>query len=140
MLGYYKNEEATNETLKAGWYHTGDLGIMDDNGNLFIKGRIKNLLLGASGQNIFPEEIEDKLNSLPLVAECVVVQRDEKLYGLVYPDQDQIKKLSLTDTDVKAIMENNRKELNAMLPAYQQLYEICIQQTEFEKTPKKRAA
>jgi len=138
MLGYYKNPEATAEAIDAdGWYHTGDMGIMDKEGNLFIKGRCKNMLLGSNGQNIYPEEIEDKLNSMPLVQECVVVQRQEKLYGLVYPNQEQMKELGVSKEGLAQAMEENRNALNAALPAYERLAGITIQETEFEKTPKK---
>ena len=138
MLGYYKNEEATQQTLdENGWYHTGDLGTMDGDGNVFIKGRSKNMLLGASGQNIYPEEIEDKLNSLALVAESVVVQKGEKLVGLVYPDFDEAQSLNLGRKELEDIMEQNRQELNTMVPAYSKLSEIRIHDEEFEKTPKK---
>ena len=138
MLGYYKNEEATAQTLdKEGWYHTGDLGTMDAEGNVFIKGRSKNLLLGANGQNIYPEEIEDKLSSMSLVNECLVVQRNEKLVGLVYPDQEQIATLGLKTEDVEAIMERNRQDINPNLPSYAQLASIKVMDKEFEKTPKK---
>ena len=138
MLGYYKNEEATASTLDAeGWYHTGDLGLMDADGNVFIKGRSKNMLLGASGQNIYPEEIEDKLNSLAMVNESVVVQRGEKLVGLVYPDFDEADTMRLNDADLEKIMEQNRLELNAVQPPYCRLSAIEIVKEEFEKTPKK---
>ena len=137
MLGYYKNEEATKAVLKDGWYLTGDLGIIDEDGHLFIKGRSKNMLLGANGQNIYPEEIEDKLSSLPLVAECLVVKRGDKLIGLVYADADEIKKQSLNSEAVTALMEQNRVELNATQPAYQKLASIELMETEFQKTPKK---
>ena len=138
MLGYYKNEEATQQTLdENGWYHTGDLGTMDGDGNVFIKGRSKNMLLGASGQNIYPEEIEDKLNSLALVAESVVVQKGEKLVGLVYPDFDEAQSLNLGRKELEDIMEQNRHELNTMVPGYSKLSEIRIHDEEFEKTPKK---
>ena len=137
MLGYYKNPEATAETLVDGWYHTGDLGIIDAEGNVFIKGRSKNMLLGANGQNIYPEEIEDKLSSLPMVQECVVIQKGEKMYGLVYPDMEQAKKLNLGMNELKAIMEQNRKDLNLQIPAYEQLAGIRIMEHEFEKTPKR---
>lgn len=137
MLGYYKNEEATRQTLDAeGWYHTGDLGIMDKDGNVFIKGRSKNMLLGANGQNIYPEEIEDKLSSLPMVAECIVIQKQDKLYGLVYPDQEQVKKLRLSLADQEALMEQNRKDLNLQLPSYCQIARMKVYTEEFEKTPK----
>ena len=138
MLGYYKNEEATRQTIdNEGWYHTGDLGTMDAYGNVFIKGRSKNMLLGASGQNIYPEEIEDKLNSLPLVVESVVVQRDTKLVGLVYPDYDEAKNLGLATSDIEAQMQQNLQDLNLVQPAYCKLAAIEIQEKEFEKTPKK---
>lgn len=138
MLGYYKNEEATKAAIDAdGWYHTGDLGVLDAQGNLFIKGRSKNMLLGANGQNIYPEEIEDKLSGMSLVGECLVVQRDEKLVGLVYPDQEQVKKLRLSQADIESIMEQNRKDINPSLPSYAQLFSIKVMEQEFEKTPKK---
>ena len=138
MLGYYKNEEATRQTIdNEGWYHTGDLGTMDAYGNVFIKGRSKNMLLGASGQNIYPEEIEDKLNSLPLVVESVVVQRETKLVGLVYPDYDEANALGLATSDIEAQMQQNLQDLNLVQPAYCKLATIEIQDKEFEKTPKK---
>jgi len=138
MLGYYKNEEATKAAIDAdGWYHTGDLGILNSQGNLFIKGRSKNMLLGANGQNIYPEEIEDKLSNMSLVGECLVVQKDDKLVGLVYPDQEQVKKLRLSQSDIETIMEQNRKDINPHLPAYAQLFSIKVMEEEFEKTPKK---
>ena len=137
MLGYYKNDEATRNTLKDGWYHTGDLGVMDAQGNVFIKGRSKNMLLGANGQNVYPEEIEDKLVGLPLVSECVVIQKGEKFYGLVYPDPDKVKELGLSRTDLEAIMEQNRKDLNLAIPSYCSLSGIRLMDEEFEKTPKK---
>ena len=138
MLGYYKNEEATRTTLDAeGWYHTGDLGTMDANGNVFIKGRSKNMLLVANGQNIYPEEIEDKLNSMAMVSESVVIQKGDKLVGLVHPDYDEAKTMNLTNDDLQEVMEQNRQELNAVMPAYCKLSAIRIQEEEFEKTPKK---
>ena len=138
MLGYYKNEEATRQTIDIeGWYHTGDLGTMDSYGNVFIKGRSKNMLLGPSGQNIYPEEIEDRLNSMPLVVESVVVQRDTKLVALVYPDFDEAKNIGIGKTDIEAQMQQNLQDLNATQPAYCKLSSIEIQNTEFEKTPKK---
>ena len=119
MLGYYKNEEATKQTIdENGWYHTGDLGTMDGDGNVFIKGRSKNMLLGANGQNIYPEEIEDKLNSLALVAESVVVQKGDKLIALVHPDYDEAQTLNLGTKELADVMEQNRQELNTMIPAY----------------------
>lgn len=138
MLGYYKNEEATKNTIdEDGWYHSGDLGTMDGDGNVFIKGRSKNMLLGANGQNIYPEEIEDKLNSLALVSESVVIQKGEKLIGLVHPDYDEVKALNLGEKELQDVMEQNRNELNTMIPAYSKVSEIRIHQEEFEKTPKK---
>lgn len=138
MLGYYKNEEATRTTLDTeGWYHTGDLGTMDANGNVFIKGRSKNMLLGANGQNIYPEEIEDKLNSMAMVSESIVIQKGDKLVGLVHPDYDEAKTMNLTNDDLQEVMEQNRQELNAVMPAYCKLSAIRIQEEEFEKTPKK---
>ena len=138
MLGYYKNEEATRQTIdNEGWYHTGDLGTMDAYGNVFIKGRSKNMLLGPSGQNIYPEEIEDKLNSMPLVVESVVVQRDTKLVGLVYPDYEEAKNQGLAQSGIEAQMQQNLQDLNLVQPAYCKLAAIEIQDKEFEKTPKK---
>ena len=138
MLGYYKNEEATIETIdKNGWYHTGDLGLMDAYGNVFIKGRSKNMLLGSNGQNIYPEEIEDKLNSMALVSESVVIQKGDKLIGLVYPDFDEAKSMNFSREDIENVMEQNRQELNEVLPAYCKLAGIRIHDEEFAKTPKK---
>ena len=138
MLGYYKNEEATRQALDAeGWYHTGDLGTMDAQGNVFIKGRSKNMLLGASGQNIYPEEIEDKLNSMELVSECIVIQEGDKLVGLVYPDYDEAQSLGLSNSDIEKVMEQNRTELNQSQPVYCRLSSIRLRSEEFEKTPKK---
>lgn len=138
LLGYYKNEEATRQVLDVdGWFHTGDLGTMDADQNIYIKGRSKNMLLGSNGQNIYPEEIEDKLNSLPLVSECLVVQRGEKLVGLIYPDLEEAKELGLNDADIKNLMEENRKKLNELTPAYCKLSDIEILNEEFIKTPKR---
>ena len=138
MLGYYKNPEATAETIdRNGWYHTGDLGTMDADGNVFINGRSKNMLLGPNGQNIYPEEIEDKLNSMTMVVESIVVQRDTKLVALVHPDMDEAKNMGFSDEDLKNIMEQNRNGLNEILPAYEKISEIEIHEEEFEKTPKK---
>lgn len=138
MLGYYKNEEATKASIDAdGWFHTGDLGLMDEDGNLFIKGRSKNMLLGSNGQNIYPEEIEDKLNSMSMVSESVVIQEGDKLVGLVYPDLDTAEQIGFSESDLNTIMEQNRKQLNADLPAYCHLSEIRLHDSEFEKTPKR---
>ncbi len=138
MLGYYKNPEATAQTIDAdGWYHTGDLGTMDADGNVFIRGRSKNMLLGPSGQNIYPEEIEDKLNSMQLVLESVVVQRDTKLVALVHPDMDAATDLGIRHDALAQLMEQNRIQVNEQLAAYCKLAEIEIHKNEFEKTPKK---
>ena len=139
MLGYYKNEEATKQIFDAdGWLHTGDLGVMDEEGNVTIKGRSKNLLLGPSGQNIYPEEIEEKLNNLPYVAESIVIQQnDNKLAALIYPDFDDAYAQGMSNKDIEAAMEENRVTLNSELPAYSQISRIKIYPEEFEKTPKK---
>ena len=138
MLGYYKNDEATAQTIdKDGWYHTGDLGLMDKGGNVFIKGRSKNMLLGPNGQNIYPEEIEDKLNSMTFAMESVVVQRDGKLVGLVHPDFDEVQAMGLSRDDLQSLMEENRVQVNANLPVYCTIAAIEIHDEEFEKTPKK---
>ena len=138
MLGYYKNEEDTKNCIdEDGWFHTGDLGTIDSEGNVFIKGRSKNMLLGSNGQNIYPEEVEDKLNSLPLVSECLVVQRAEKLVGLVYPDYEEAKSLGLNDNDISSIMDENRAQLNESIPNYCKVSEFEILKEEFEKTPKR---
>ena len=138
MLGYYKNEEATREALDSeGWYHTGDLATMSADGHVFIRGRIKNMLLGANGQNVYPEEIEDKLNSMAMVNESLIVQRGDKLVGLVYPDFDEAHSMGFNESDIEIVMEQNRKELNEQLPPFCQLSAIQLQHEEFAKTPKK---
>ena len=138
MLGYYKNPEATAETIdRDGWYHTGDLGTMDADGNVFINGRSKNMLLGPNGQNIYPEEIEDKLNSMTMIVESIVVQRDNKLVALVHPDMEEAKNMGFSEEDLMNIMEQNRNGLNEMIPAYERITEIEIHEQEFEKTPKR---
>lgn len=139
MLGYYKNEEATKQIFDAdGWLHTGDLGIMDEEGNVTIKGRSKNLLLGPSGQNIYPEGIEEKLHNLPYVAESIVIQQnDNKLAALIYPDFDEAYAQGMSNKDIEVAMEENRVTLNSELPAYSQISRIKIYPEEFEKTPKK---
>jgi long-chain acyl-CoA synthetase len=138
MLGYYKNEEATRQALDAeGWFHTGDLGLMDADGNVFIKGRSKNMLLSSNGQNIYPEEIEDKLNSMALVSESIVIQEGEKLIGLVHPDYDEAQSLGLNKEDIASIMEQNRQQLNEIMPSYSKISAMRIHEEEFEKTPKK---
>ena len=136
MTGYYKNEEATKAALDSdGWYHTGDLGTMSADGHIFILGRIKNMLLGPSGQNIYPEEIEDQLNSMPMISESLVLQRESRLVALVHPDKDEI--VDFAREELISVMEQNRQQLNQHLPHYSKLSEIIIQDEEFAKTPKK---
>jgi long-chain acyl-CoA synthetase len=138
MLGYYKNEQATKETFtEDGWLKTGDLGITDPNQFIYIKGRSKNMLLGPSGQNIFPEEIEAKLANLPYVAECVVVSRKNKLVALVFPDLEAMKADQVEESGLPHIMAENLKKLNHELPKYEHVAEIVLVNEEFEKTPKK---
>ena len=138
MLGYYKNPEASHAVLdKDGWFHTGDLATIDAEGHVFIRGRIKNMLLSANGQNIYPEEIENKLNSMMMVSESVIIQRDNKLVGLVHPDMDAAKQLGFSIGDLGDVMEENRKQLNSLLPAFCKVSAIQIHEQEFEKTPKK---
>ena len=139
MLGYYKNEKATAEVIdNEGWLHTGDLGVMDKEGNVTIKGRSKNMLLGPSGQNIYPEEIEEKLNGYPMVAECIVIQQgDDKLAALIYPDFEEAEAAGLDNNAIEKLMEENRIALNAELPPYSQIARVKIYPEEFEKTPKK---
>lgn len=138
MQGYYKNKEATRQVLdEERWYHTGDLATMAADGHIYIRGRIKNMLLGSNGQHVFPEEIEDKLNSMSLVNESLVVQKGDKLVGLVFPDQDEVASLDLSTEELEGIMEQNRRDLNALLPSYCHLSAIKLHDSEFEKTPKK---
>ena len=138
MLGYYKNEEATRAVLDAdGWYHTGDLGTMSADGHVFIRGRIKNMLLGSNGQNVYPEEIEDKLNSMAYVNESLIVQKGDKLIGLVHPDYDEAKAMDFNDDDLMSIMEHNRLKLNEQLPPFSKISELRLHEDEFVKTPKK---
>ena len=138
MLGYYKNPEATAEVLdKDGWYHSGDLATMSADGHVFIRGRIKNMLLGANGQNVYPEEIEDKLNSMAMVNESLILQKGDKLVALVYPDFEEAKTMGFNETDIMEVMEQNRKELNAQLPPFCSISAVKIHNEEFAKTPKK---
>lgn len=138
MLGYYKNPEATSQIIDVkGWLHTGDLGVMDNDGYVTVKGRSKNMLLTASGQNIYPEEIESKLNNMPYVAESLIVLQKEKLVALIYPDFDDAFAHGLQQTDIEKVMETNRNELNQQLPAYCQITKVKIHFEEFEKTAKK---
>ena len=138
MLGYYKNEQATKESFtEDGWLRTGDLGTVDADGFIFIKGRCKTMLLGASGQNIYPEEIEAKINNMPYVLESLVLQKDTKLVALVCPDFEAVDADHLTQTQLEVLMEENRKLVNQQLATYEQINEIRIFNHEFEKTPKK---
>lgn len=139
MTGYYKNEEATQAAFTPdGWLRTGDLGLIDKDGYLYIKGRSKNMILGPNGQNIYPEEIEDQLNNLPFVAESIVVERDNKLVALIYPDFEAAKAAHAdTEEALRETMENNRTEINKLLPAYSQIARVEIYREEFKKTPKR---
>ena len=138
MMGYYKNPDATKAALdEKGWLHTGDLGLIDKEQFIFIKGRSKSMILGPSGQNIYPEEIEAKLNNLSFVQESVVIEKDHKIYALVYPDYETVDKQGISEQGLKDIMENHRRSLNKELPAYMNLSGIRIYPEEFEKTPKK---
>ena len=138
MNGYFKNPEATKAVLDdEGWFHTGDLATMSADGHVFIRGRIKNMLLGANGQNIYPEEIENKLNSMTMVNESLVIQHGDKLVGLVHPDMETAHNLGLNDNDINDIMEQNRVELNKTLPSFCKISTVKIHPEEFAKTPKK---
>jgi long-chain acyl-CoA synthetase len=138
MLGYFKNEQATKESFtEDGWLKTGDLGIIDANNFIYIRGRSKNMILGPSGQNIYPEEIEAKLANLPYVAECVVVERNHKLVALVFPDKEAMKTDQVEESKLPEVMTDNLKKLNHELPKYEHVTEIKLVDEEFEKTPKK---
>ncbi|MCC8144217.1 MAG: AMP-binding protein [Tannerellaceae bacterium] len=138
MKGYYKNTEATKSAFTDdGWLHTGDLGTLDNDNHIFIRGRSKTIILGASGQNIYPEEIESKLNILPFVMESLVVEKNGKLVGLVYPDYDTVDRTGISHSDLLVIMEQNRKELNKLLAPFEAVHQIQLYPNEFEKTPKK---
>ena len=138
MKGYYKNQEATDAVIdKDGWFHTGDLATMAADGHIFVRGRSKNMLLGPNGQNIYPEEIEDKLNSMAMVNESIVIQSDDKLVALVHPDMEEVNNLGFTDEDLENIMEQNRKERNMQIPSFAKVSRIKLHNQEFEKTAKK---
>lgn len=138
MVGYYKNEQATKDSFTAdGWLRTGDLGVIDEDGYIYIKGRCKTMLLGPSGQNIYPEEIEAKINNMPYVLESLVLQKDTRLVALVCPDFEAVDADKLTQEQLEVVMEENRKLVNAELAAYEQINELRIYTHEFEKTPKK---
>lgn len=138
MTGYFKNPEATLSALdKEGWLHTGDMGIIDADGYLFIRGRCKNMILSSNGQNIYPEEIEDRLNNMPYISESIVIEKEEKLIALIYPDFEAINTDRLSEQKLAETMENNLKELNHQLPAYSQINTYKLYNEEFEKTPKR---
>lgn len=138
MLGYYKNNEATNTVFKEdGWMNTGDMGLIDKEGFIFLRGRSKNMILGASGQNIYPEEIEDQLNNMPFVSESIVIEQEGKLVALIYPDFESAEKEGIPRNQIDAKMEENRLALNPQLPTYSQLSKVKIYFEEFEKTPKR---
>lgn len=138
MLGYYKNQEATDQIIdNEGWLHTGDLGTVDENGNVFIRGRSKSMILGASGQNIYPEEIEAKLNNMPFVMESLVIENNGRLFALVYPDYEAVDMEKLDQNQLEKVMEENRIALNNIVASYESVAKIQLYPNEFEKTPKK---
>ena len=138
MMGYYKNPKSTAEAIdKEGWLHTGDLGTMDADGNITIRGRSKNMILGPSGQNIYPEEIEEKLNNLPYVEESIVVQKEGKIIALIHPNYQEAMERNLSNEEIEKIMTNNLKTLNTLVAKYEQISEFKIFPEEFEKTPKR---
>ena len=138
MMGYYKNEQATNDTFtEDGWLRTGDLGVIDKDEFIYIKGRCKTMLLGSSGQNIYPEEIEAKINNMPYVLESLVLQKDTRLVALVCPDFEAVDADKLSQEQLEVVMEENRKLVNQQLATYEQINELRIFNHEFEKTPKK---
>jgi long-chain acyl-CoA synthetase len=140
MLGYYKNPEATAEAFtEDGWLRTGDLGTMDNYGNIFLRGRLKTMILGPNGQNIFPEELESVLNNMPFIHESLVIERDKHLVALVYPDMESLEALDLNHPDIlKTIMDENLKNLNSQIAAYEKVKEIQIYPTEFVRTPTRK--
>jgi long-chain acyl-CoA synthetase len=138
MLGYFKNAEATKAALdKDGWLHTGDLGVIDKDNFIYIKGRSKSMILGASGQNIYPEEIENKYNNMPYVQEALVAEKNGQLVALIYPDMEAANKAGLGEAQINEIMEGHRKHLNHELPNFMSVSRIKIVPEEFEKTPKR---
>ena len=138
MMGYYKNEKATREIIdEKGWMHTGDLGVMDREGNIFIKGRSKSMLLGPSGKNIFPEEIEAVINNMDYIAESVVISEDNKLIALIYPDYEAIKKDNVSEEQLLTIIEDTRKKVNERVPDFMAVQKFRIHNEEFAKTPKR---
>jgi long-chain acyl-CoA synthetase len=138
MLGYYKNDGATHDVFDAeGWFHTGDLGAVDEDGLIYIRGRSKSMILGANGQNIYPEEIEAKLNNLPFVMESLVIENEGKLIALVYPDYEGVDESHIAHEELQMVMEQNRITLNKELAAFETISKIVLYPNEFEKTPKK---
>jgi len=138
MLGYYKNEKATKEIIdEKGWMHTGDLGVIDREGNIYIKGRSKVMILGPSGKNIFPEEIEAVINNMDYIAESLVILEDNKLIGLIFPDYEMMKKDNISDEQLVQILEKTRKTVNERIPEYMAVTKFRIHPEEFAKTPKR---
>ncbi len=138
MKGYYKNPELTAEVIdKDGWLHTGDMGTIDDDFNIYIRGRCKTMILRGNGQNIYPEEIESKLNNMPYVLESLIVERGDKLWALVVPDYDQLDRDGISHDELEHIMEGTLKELNDQVSVYEHVAGFTLRPSEFEKTPKK---
>lgn len=138
MAGYYKNQEATEKVIdKDGWLHTGDMGTVNNDDTIFIKGRYKTMILGANGQNIYPEEIESKLNNMPFIMESLVIEKDGRLVALVYPDYEAVDDYGIANEDLPVAMEEIRKNLNKEVAPYEQIAKIHLYPTEFEKTPKR---
>jgi long-chain acyl-CoA synthetase len=138
MLGYYKNEEATSEiTTEDGWMKTGDLGVIDRDGYIFIRGRNKNMILGASGQNIYPEEIEDRINNYPYITESLTVEKEGKIVALIVPDVDVLGHMKINKEGYPAFFDNWLKDINSKLPVYSRISSYQIKNEEFEKTPKR---
>jgi long-chain acyl-CoA synthetase len=138
MLGYYKNEKATREIIdENGWMHTGDLGVIDKEKNIFIKGRSKSMLLGPSGKNIFPEEIEAVINNMKYITESLVISEDNKLVALIYPDFEMMKKDSISEDQLQPILDETRKSVNERVPEFMAVHKFRIHPEEFAKTPKR---
>jgi long-chain acyl-CoA synthetase len=138
MLGYYKNEKATREMIdEKGWMHTGDLGVIDSEGNIYIKGRSKTMILGPSGKNIFPEEIEAVINNMNYITESLVISEDNKLVGLIYPDAEMMKRDNITEEQLPALLEETRKAVNDKIPEFMAVSKFRIHPEEFAKTPKR---